>query len=83
MVKLPPDFKEFLSLLHTHRVKYLEIWKTGSLLQSVLCSAARLSVVPLFLQKVAVATDPNSLNSRPTTEKDTVRKNRNRAVSTS
>jgi hypothetical protein len=23
MVKLPPDFKEFLSLLHTHRVKYL------------------------------------------------------------
>ena len=23
MVKLPPDFREFLSLLHTHRVKYL------------------------------------------------------------
>ena len=23
MVKLPPDFKEFLNLLHTHRVKYL------------------------------------------------------------
>lgn len=23
MVKLPPDFKEFLSLLHTHRVNYL------------------------------------------------------------
>lgn len=23
MVKLPPDFKEFLSLLHTHLVKYL------------------------------------------------------------
>ena len=23
MVKLPPDFKEFLSLLHTHRVDYL------------------------------------------------------------
>jgi len=23
MVKLPPDFKEFLSLLHTHHVEYL------------------------------------------------------------
>ena len=23
MVKLPPDYREFLSLLHTHRVKYL------------------------------------------------------------
>ncbi len=23
MVKLPPDFKEFLNLLYTHRVKYL------------------------------------------------------------
>ena len=23
MVKLPPDFREFLSLLHTHRVNYL------------------------------------------------------------
>ena len=29
MVKLPPDFKEFLSLLQTHRVKYLLVGGYG------------------------------------------------------